>query len=946
MYRFFKLSWSSGVLLVLPILLGAGWYAWSAFASLDRYVRAADGKQKLSLTLYQIALHDEIERDLRRMNLPARPDKGQLPTYQLYLSRASIDSLNEGRARELESSYVKGSIKLGGEVREVEVRYRGSAHWHWIGMQKSLKVKLENDELLNDTRVFNLLNESSPFGLEQQIILGIAREEGLLAPEYYPVWLRLNNSDLGVYRYEAQPDEGLLRRNRRMPGSLYSGDSDAVDRTRGVGALFFDRAGWTKVAWKTDAEKENFREIDRLLSAITRDSHREFAAYARDTLALDKYAVFDALDVVFGSTDHDYQSDHKLYADPYTGRFEPIAWSYREFHHQETFNLVENPLLLRLLLTPGYMARRDKVVYDLVTGKASASAIRDRATKIFGELAPELEADPYWDAVKLLPRASRFTRSMVRPMNTEKWLLAAADDLDDLSRRSRFLLDALEAEGFQARWRYTGEREGRIEIEVKGHAAYRLDDVVVAAGECAGSFAVSADVDRDGRLTPDRDYVVARGELGAQAHVQTYADLFSGVVLQPLEDAKPEIGKVKSVPAPRRYAYFVSSEACRPEYVAIVLHSSVTGSSSRLELPLDEKDADLGAAAPVADAASTPKLEPGDTSPHAWSLPPEPVPETVELGPGDVVVEKTRVFDAHQTVEIAPGTRLRLGPKVSLLFFGPVFAEGTLTRPIVIERNDPKRPFGGIALQGAGTAGSRFRNVEMRGGTHPTHPRIEFPAMLNIHATQDIVVNGCTLGDARDTEDVLHANTVTELRLHELEIKNAPVDAVDLEFVEADVRGLLVVAAGDDCLDLMSSRVRFAESVLLDCKNNAISAGEETELTVHNALLAESRRGVLSKNASHARLSRSLIYRAETALRTELDTVRYSGKSSIRADELFAVGCNKLKESEKGTPIDVDRFQTLMPGSTELSHLRETLHVSDWGALEQHIARLRASDEP
>ena len=97
MYRFFKLSWSSGILLVLPFLLGAGWYAWSAFASLDRYVRTAGGKQKLDLTLYQIALHDEIERDLRRVSdAPAvvlgpggQRSEHQVPTGRVGGSEAS-----------------------------------------------------------------------------------------------------------------------------------------------------------------------------------------------------------------------------------------------------------------------------------------------------------------------------------------------------------------------------------------------------------------------------------------------------------------------------------------------------------------------------------------------------------------------------------------------------------------------------------------------------------------------------------------------------------------------------------------------------------------------------------------------------------------------------------------------------------------------------------------
>lgn len=944
MYRAFKSRWLTGALLVLPVLFGTVWYAWSAYAALDRYVRASGTKKDFNRTLYQIALHDELEHDLRRLRLPERPATGRLPTYELYLSTESVDALNQHPVREDDASYVRGSIKKAGEIHDVSVRYRGSAHWNWIGPQKSLKIRLERGELLDDTRVFNLLNDPTPFGLEEQIILAIAREEGLLTPEYYPAWLRINNSDMGVYRYEAQPDEGLLRRNRRMPGSLYSGDADAADSVHGVGSLFFDRKGWTKVAWRTDSQKDEYPEIDRLLAAISKSTYREFATYALDTLALDKYALFDALDVVFGSNDHDYESNHKLYADPYTGRLEPIAWSYRAFHHENAFNLVENPLLLRLLLTPGYSARRDQVAYTLLTGKASVPAVRDRATKLFRELRPELEADPYWDAYKLLPRVSRFTRFMVRPMSTAKWFLASEDDLDDLSRRSRYLLDQLEADDLTARWRYTGQHEGRIDIEVGGHAAHRLDDVVVAADGCAGSFQIRADADLNGALDVESDSLIGSGELGAEAHIASYADLLPGIALEALEGKRPKAGNVRSVPQTRRYTYFVSSAECRPEYLAIILHSMVTGSSLRLDLALTETGPVAGQIARGAPADRVPQLEPGDSSPHPWALAPEPTVEIVDLGPEPLVIDRTRAFGAHQTVRIAPGTHLLLGPGVSLIFFGPVFAEGTLTKPIVLERKDPKQPFGGVALQGPGTSGSRWTNVQMRGGTRPKYSTIEFPAMLNIHATSDITLDGCRLAGAQGSEDVLHGNSITNLRLHELTIRDAPVDALDLEFVDAEIRGLVVVAAGDDCLDLMSAHVRLQDSVLLRCTNNAISAGEETDIAINNALMAESRSGVLAKNASAARLSRSVIYRAGTALRTARREIRYSGASSIRADEVFAVHCQDLRADSGGTRIEGDRFQTSLPGPGELSHLAEVLHLSEWAALDDTIAHLRASD--
>src|SRR5688572_268236 len=65
--RIWDLKFSTGVVFALPIAIVAFWYAWSAYATIDRYRRAADRKQAITLELFQIALYDELTRDLQRI---------------------------------------------------------------------------------------------------------------------------------------------------------------------------------------------------------------------------------------------------------------------------------------------------------------------------------------------------------------------------------------------------------------------------------------------------------------------------------------------------------------------------------------------------------------------------------------------------------------------------------------------------------------------------------------------------------------------------------------------------------------------------------------------------------------------------------------------------------------------------------------------------------------
>ncbi len=955
LYRFYKLRARTGVIFSLPLAVVAVWYAWSAYAGFDRYRDDVAPKTPLDLELFHVALHDELSRDLRRMRVADRPEDSALDTFSISLTRENLDNLHDKRTKPGNERWVDAFIEKDGKIHDVRMRLRGGRHWHWLGTQKSMKVRLKKGDLLDGTRVFNLINGPSPFGMEQQLIFTLARELGLLTPEHRPVWVRLNNSDLGVFQYHAQPEEGLLRRSQRMPGNLFSGDSETVDESRGVGDLFFATTGWKKVAWRNDEEKDDLSEIEQLNRSISTSSHREFAEFAAAHINLDKYATFDALDVIFGGNDHDYFTNHKLYVDPYTGKMEPVAWAFQGFHHETQFNLVENPLLLRLKMTPGFVARRDAVIYKLLTTVASVAAIRERVERVFASVSGDLAADPYWDAYKVLPFASRLHRFMVRPMNRQRWMLAAQDDLDDFERRSRYLLDELERPGLKASWKAAPDSVVRVDLVVDGHAAYRVTSVSADAA-CQGRFRMFADVDADGRIDPATDTLVAGAAIGRSQPVLGHRDLTTGIRLVALERPSKKAGKVRSVPSARHYSYLVatrrelletdadardeatpkrSEHDCVPTRVTLELENVVTGFTRRLVLdPSHTADDDQSPPDKPDSADDVPAFEPGASTPHEWQLPPDPKPSTVVLGPGPVEISRSRTFFRHETVTIEPGTKLVLDAGVSLTFLGPVHARGTRAHPIEVAPKNESKPFGGLSLQGPGTRGSRLHHVNLHGGTHPKSGAIEYPATVNIHATSDIVLGDWTIQGGGTAEDIIHANTVDGLTLQEVTIRGAKTDAVDIEISTAEARGLRVFGAGDDCLDLMTTTIQLIDSVFVGCTNNGISAGEESKVTAHSILVGHAKTGLLAKNASQVLVSRSVIYDAEIALRTKRREIHYDNMSFIGASELAVVDCEDVRRAGKGTAIDSEGVQLRMPQHGSLDHLlNNVLNLQTWGDL-------------
>jgi hypothetical protein len=331
---------------------------------------------------------------------------------------------------------------------------------------------------------------------------------------------------------------------------------------------------------------------------------------------------------------------------------------------------------------------------------------------------------------------------------------------------------------------------------------------------------------------------------------------------------------------------------------------------------------------------SVPQWTTGEVSAHPWSMP-EPAEEAIQLGPGIVEVAQTRVYQSGQRVTVAPGTRLKMAPGASLIFFGPVAFQGTQREPIAVERAG-QAPWGGIAVQGPATAGSRFSYVAASGGTTPSYRLSRYPGMIDLHDTRDIVLRNCRFSDNQGGDDLIHTAYVEQLLVEDSHAGRAHRDVWDLEFTQAVLRRLEVAEAGDDAFDLMGSRIALADSVIVGVQGNGLSAGEESEVSLQDTLIANAKVGVLAKNASTVAVDGSLLFRTHTGVRVYTKTVRYAGDSRVQADVLFVVESKRpiSRDDRSADALDLGRVQIRLPRRDTLEHLRDNvLGLADWEGL-------------
>jgi hypothetical protein len=943
--RLYLVRWRAAVLLCLPAVLMMGWYAFGAFARFDRLRRAEDPAQTLDLELFQLHLHDVLRRDLRRIGIRSRPDTGRIPHIELDVPRANMTTLLASRQAD-DRPYVDGNLTRDKQTIPVQMRVLGSRPWHVLHEQVSLKLRLPKGELLDGSRVFTLNNDPSPMVVGEQIILDLLAQRGILVPHSDFARVSINGSDRGVFRYEAQPDESVLRNRRREPGSLFSGDVGGDSPTD---ALWRGPERWKKVAWRQDAEKDDRRELERLIEHIDGASIRDFADFTRHEIDLEAFATFEAIDIAFGCEQHNQRENHKLYFDPYRGRWEPVAWGFRGFEHDPVFNRAEDPLLMRLKQVPGYLPLRNRTLYRFLTEDGSGAAVRARGLAIMRRVMPELLTDPYWDAYHLLPRITGFHRQMVRPMTADRASLVFDSELATYERRRDFLLDALRANPLWLRTRASRPASSptqeaatqTVNATEAAEATPAVETVVdlIVDGESGVSLQrllfqwPASCTAPNARLFVDERVLPASSHRGS-ATLEVPLQLLPAVAMQARRDADPDHGRVRSVSVPARYTLRVVSD-CTPARI----DAEGTNLSTLARVRAREAPASLLARLPerVLTAAAVPRFEPGEVASHTWALA-RHEQRTVTLGPGPVTIAQTRVFDADERVEVVAGTRLRMGADASLVFLGPVRFAGTEAQPIVIEPSGSS--WGGLVLQGPATHGARLSYVHVRSGGTPSWRLVRYPATINLHDTRDIAIDNCHFEGNERSDDVVHTAYVHDLLVEDTAIDGAHADAWDLEFTTATLRRIRVSRAGDDAVDSMGSTVELSDAVLAQVGGNGVSAGEQSDIRMHDTLIANAAVGLLAKNESRVTVDDSLIYRAKTGVRVYTKAVRFEGDSSVQADVLFVVGSEQpIRRDDRGEQmLDIGRVQLRLPRRDRMRHLRDNVLVlDDWSMLPQWL---------
>jgi len=854
----FKLRLSIGLLLLSLIIWILASLSFQAVEDFYTYKKAINKKLDLTLDRFHFFLKERIQREWMKLTAPPVPKDSDSPlkTFRITINPQDLDSLNANLPTSGKDHFVKAYMTVSDKkdkIYKIKLRYRGDSNYHWAYRQKSLRIKLNKDDLYDMAKKFNLINPPSQLSYRDSINYNLSKKLGLISPQYIPSRVYINGKYMGVYIYLSQIDESLLREHRLMPGSIYFGDGSPIDKD-GVASLWSSASYWQKKAARNAEQKNNREDIELFIKSVNSDPHT-FNSFVETYLNKEKFFTFIALDRVFGSHHHDYIHNHKIYFDPYKGKFEPISWDLRFWLSIPQKDLSLYPLQLQLAHNPVYDAQIDKIAYRIITDNL-LSNVENSYSQIIHTIEADLKSDIYKDNAVRIPQISPKPISQV--LHFQDVIQDKKESIKALKTRVAYLTQLYNNTALSYDIQTISKDKKRLTIVIEGDspALMHISDRLKTA-----LFHKQNSV-KDGTLLYSGREIVPNSQ-------NLFSIKFYGT---------------KTVHTkPVKYNFTLYSNLPDEEIL-----SQITFTNYITNKPIKPKK--------LTNTIGLDKISVGTISSTKSQT------ETLQ---GEIHVTKTLEFDKDTTVIIKPGTTFIISPKTSLYFYGKVVAKGTKANPISFKALNPKEPWGIVAVQGKATTGSIFEYCHFENGSIDIHHLIHYTAPFNIHNMDNFRVEHCTIGRNYLGDDAMHIAYAKGV-VDSCEFRDARSDGLDIDISNVTVTNNTFEHIGNDGLDVMTTTMVVSNNTFIDTGDKGISVGEWSDVNISDSTFIKTAIGLEIKDKSHVRASNLTFIDAKIkAINLYNKNKRYDKGGFLKATNIHLIG-NKIITADKKSRYIID----------------------------------------
>jgi len=869
------------VLLALLILTISGGILIGGIEGLFKFRNAIGAKFEYDIVSIHFFTKEFIARQYQKFTAEPLPIVTTLPSFHLFVDEKDLESLEENLPASAKLQYKQSHLKIDDPAfsGEAQFRYRGGLPLHWLYDKKSIRVKLPPFSTYRNERRFNLVNPPLIYTILDWVSYDMARSIGLLTPEYFPARVFINNETNGLHFFLSGVDESLLRKNNRMPGSIYEGDSRFISNpfgtTSGIGdinfriptdnniaALWTDERLWEKTAARnaeSSADREDFKVF---FSAIDETNSLKFMQAFDTYFDKEKFYLFWGLDQLLGAYHHDLFHNHKIYFDPYRGKFEPIEWDIR-FWTTST-DLPVTPLFKQIKLNPILKYENYLITYKLWK-KFTVDHVIGMIDGADNIIKDELAADPYRQHSDSYNKYFGLDKVMPFSMNEYTDAIKELKQIyrvrhGNIEQLFNFCLASYHVEK-------TSEDQIQITIAIDGNSPIDFDPWSIIPGSLHESVELS-------RVYEDKTYPVSNhGQLDI---------LYPGIKINEFSDEERMVAALRTI-STGKYKYLLSPLYYR--YLIKGVHSTDVIKTNELtgRNVITSNIVTINKIDDLPDNSDTQSL-------HPWRLlsQTKSIKDEIILS-GEIEVYYDLVFTGEQKVTILPGTIFKLYKNSSIFFYGKITAKGTAELPIVFKPMKIGDPWGSIVLQGKEASGSYLSHIKVSGGSVALRNLIHYPGQLNIHDVDSFHLEYCQISNNSIGDDALHI-AYSQGHIQHCEFKNTAFDALDMDIVDVTVSDTIFFNIGNDAIDLMNSKTVIDNVNIIGSGDKCISVGEASQVNIQNSQLKNCQLGIAIKDQSTAQVNNiEFTLEPGNAIALYRKNPRYSKGGELQGDRLYGI---------------------------------------------------------
>ena len=351
---------------------------WTLFNK-DKNINIAKYNKTNKLNLLNIQKKPNYNKDfflnLPRLNIEINFKSLAMLTTSLTNSLSESQRFNRLLFKNLSNNKksFKTTLTFNNKVIKGLMSYRGEGFWHRTGSKKSFKIKLNKNDSLFGYRKLNFDAPKYIAPYLRVVQYETARELGLIAPRSFPIWIKINNIDVGIYFFHGHYSREMLTENNRPEGDLFGERENYV----GYQILYSSTEKWKKYASRYGSKGKNNVKIINDYIKIAKLEGKEFIETVKKKFNLLSLFKYHTLASIFNSVRQDYHNI-RIYHDPVTLRYEliPNDLLINEGNHHiyKAFNLFWK----KIFEVPEFLEMKQVVTYDLIKNKKLISKIKSR----------------------------------------------------------------------------------------------------------------------------------------------------------------------------------------------------------------------------------------------------------------------------------------------------------------------------------------------------------------------------------------------------------------------------------------------------------------------------------------------------------------------------------------------------------------------------------------